>query len=260
MIRPVPTPRFSPQAGEALLRFLASRTDAGEDTAAVVIRASRVPDGEFDLELRFVAEAEPPEDDEFEVEAMPLTVRWTRGTADALDGQEIHFGEVRGFRGFLVREAGPSGSRAPGPSSPAPSPRAGELPVLNEGQAFSRPDDARAAAGLPSSHCSGGAPPGPRSTLPPEGEEVIVAAVLREIEGRVNPLVESHGGAVHLVRVTDRGVAEVEMSGGCQGCAAARGTLEDVVARILRKAVPDLSDVRDVTDHAAGTDPWLQPS
>ncbi|TVP78673.1 MAG: hypothetical protein EA352_01685 [Gemmatimonadales bacterium] len=258
MIRPLPTPRFSREAHQALHDFLQEAPQAAsEEPSVVVVRATRADDGEFDLELRFTGEAEPPGEGEFDLEASPLTVRCTAGTALELDGQEIHFGEERGFRGFLVREAGPSGSRAPGPSSPAPSPRTGDLPVLNEGQAFSRPDDARAAAGL---HACGGAASTRVRSTPPKGDPELVSAVLRELENRVNPLVESHGGAVHLLAVTEAGVAQVEMSGGCQGCAAARGTLEDVVARILRKAVPALTGVTDVTDHAAGEAPWFQPA
>lgn len=254
MIRPVPTPLFSPEAIRALRRFLRTRTaDAGG--TVVGVRAARAEDGEFDLELRLVDAAVPPGEGEFDAEAVPLPVRLTGRTARELDGQEIHFDEVRGFRGFLVREAGPSGSRAPGPSSSSSPGRSGDLPVLDDEPAFRRRADARAAAGI----CDP-APIRPAPTTAPDGDPALVAPVLEALRERVNPLVESHGGAVHLVAVSPDGVAEVEMSGGCQGCAAARDTLTDVVARILRKAVPELSGVSDVTDHAAGEAPWLQPS
>lgn len=87
-------------------------------------------------------------------------------------------------------------------------------------------------------------------------EPEISTRVRREIRERVNPLVDSHGGAVTLVNVSDAGIARIEMRGGCQGCTSARATLEGVVERILLKAVPELRGVRDVTDHDAGVNPW----
>jgi Fe-S cluster biogenesis protein NfuA len=49
----------------------------------------------------------------------------------------------------------------------------------------------------------------------------------------------------------------VEMSGGCQGCALSRATLRQGVERMLREAVPELTAVHDVTDHASGENPYL---
>ncbi|TVP55538.1 MAG: hypothetical protein EA351_10530 [Gemmatimonadales bacterium] len=100
-------------------------------------------------------------------------------------------------------------------------------------------------------------PSGSRAPGPPSvSDGPLEAAIRSEIRQRVNPLVESHGGEVRLMRVTDEGVAEVEMDGGCQGCASARGTLEGVVRRILMRSLPELHDVIDVTDHDAGEAPF----
>jgi Fe-S cluster biogenesis protein NfuA len=49
----------------------------------------------------------------------------------------------------------------------------------------------------------------------------------------------------------------LEMSGGCQGCAMSRLTLRQGVERMLRQAVPEITAVHDVTDHAGGDNPYF---
>lgn len=109
--------------------------------------------------------------------------------------------------------------------------------------------------------------PAPSATPDPERAEVpggrlegepLAQAIRRALEDRVNPLVESHGGRVQLEGVDGEGVARVSMAGGCQGCASAAGTLNQVVRRILLRAVPSITDVVDVTVHAEGENPWFR--
>jgi Fe/S biogenesis protein NfuA len=45
-------------------------------------------------------------------------------------------------------------------------------------------------------------------------------------------------------------VAILEFGGGCQGCSAVDMTLRDGVERTLKERVPELSAVRDKTDHS----------
>lgn len=72
---------------------------------------------------------------------------------------------------------------------------------------------------------------------------------------RVNPAVASHGGSIQLVDV-DGSDVYLELGGGCQGCGMARVTLKQGVERMLREAIPDLGQVIDITDHAAGSNPY----
>ncbi|MGE0157877.1 MAG: NifU family protein [Gemmatimonadales bacterium] len=84
-----------------------------------------------------------------------------------------------------------------------------------------------------------------------------IADRVRDIlETQVNPAIASHGGMISLVDVDETDVY-VEMSGGCQGCALSRMTLKQGVERMLREAVPELTAVHDVTDHASGDNPYL---
>ncbi|MDT8341213.1 MAG: NifU family protein [Longimicrobiales bacterium] len=77
------------------------------------------------------------------------------------------------------------------------------------------------------------------------------------LDTQVNPAIASHGGAISLVDVQDSEIY-LEMSGGCQGCAMSRLTLRQGVERMLRQAIPELTAVHDVTDHASGVNPYFQ--
>jgi len=101
----------------------------------------------------------------------------------------------------------------------------------------------------------GAASPPPRPTEAPQGE--IADRVRTVLDTQVNPAIAAHGGMISLVDVQDTEVF-VEMSGGCQGCALSRMTLRQGVERMLRRAVPELTAVHDVTDHASGENPFFQ--
>jgi Fe/S biogenesis protein NfuA len=91
-------------------------------------------------------------------------------------------------------------------------------------------------------------------TEPPSGP--IAERVRSVLDTQVNPAIAAHGGMISLVDVEDTDVY-VEMSGGCQGCALSRMTLRQGVERMLREAVPELTAVHDVTDHASGDNPYI---
>lgn len=88
----------------------------------------------------------------------------------------------------------------------------------------------------------------------PTGE--IADRVREVLDTQVNPAIAAHGGMISLVDVENNDIY-VEMSGGCQGCALSRMTLRQGVERMLREAVPELTAVHDVTDHASGENPYL---
>lgn len=83
----------------------------------------------------------------------------------------------------------------------------------------------------------------------------IRLAVQEVLDRQANPAIASHGGHV---RVTDvqNGVVSMLMSGGCQGCASSDATLRGGVESMIRAAVPEVRDIVDVTDHAAGETPF----
>ena len=75
------------------------------------------------------------------------------------------------------------------------------------------------------------------------------------INSEVNPAVASHGGVVELVGV-DENKAIIAFGGGCQGCGMADVTLKQGVEVMIKEKVPEIIEVIDSTDHAAGTNPF----
>jgi Fe-S cluster biogenesis protein NfuA len=77
------------------------------------------------------------------------------------------------------------------------------------------------------------------------------------IDQQINPGVAAHAGFVELVEVRDDTVY-LRLGGGCQGCGAADFTLRQGIASIIRREVPEIRQVLDITDHAAGTNPYYR--
>ena len=73
----------------------------------------------------------------------------------------------------------------------------------------------------------------------------------------INPALASHGGFASLVEVHDDDSVVVTMGGGCQGCAMSQATLSDGIKRAIMEAIPEVTDVIDVTDHEAGENPYF---
>ncbi|MEC9257972.1 MAG: iron-sulfur cluster assembly accessory protein [Candidatus Poribacteria bacterium] len=77
------------------------------------------------------------------------------------------------------------------------------------------------------------------------------------IDTRINPSVAAHGGNIQLLDVTEDSVY-VHMGGGCQGCGQASATLKQGVQTMIQEEFPEIVNVIDTTDHAAGTNPYYQ--
>ena len=78
------------------------------------------------------------------------------------------------------------------------------------------------------------------------------------IDHQINPGVAAHAGFVQLIAVKDDTVY-VRLGGGCQGCGAADFTLRQGIKAIIQREVPEIRQVLDITDHAAGMNPYYQP-
>jgi Fe/S biogenesis protein NfuA len=87
-------------------------------------------------------------------------------------------------------------------------------------------------------------------------EDPIAERVHRVIQDQINPSVASHGGNVQLLDVKD-GTVFVRLGGGCQGCGQADTTVKQGIQATICEAVPEVHTVLDVTDHAAGTNPYF---
>jgi len=83
--------------------------------------------------------------------------------------------------------------------------------------------------------------------------------VRQVLEIQVNPAIAAHGGSADLVAV-EGDTAYLRLGGGCQGCGMAAVTLKQGVESAIRAAVPEITRITDVTDHAAGTNPYYEPA
>jgi len=69
-----------------------------------------------------------------------------------------------------------------------------------------------------------------------------VQAVLKKV--RVH--LQSHGGDVELVDVTEDGTVQVRVKGACQGCPMAQQTLSLGIERTLKEEIPQVTAVEAV--------------
>jgi Fe/S biogenesis protein NfuA len=86
-------------------------------------------------------------------------------------------------------------------------------------------------------------------------EDKLRAKVQQILDEQINPAIASHGGTISLIDVQENRLF-IKMGGGCQGCASANVTLREGVERAIREQVPEVGEILDVSDHAAGTNPY----
>jgi Fe/S biogenesis protein NfuA len=91
-----------------------------------------------------------------------------------------------------------------------------------------------------------------QTTLARNPLAVLVQAVL---DDRVNPGLAAHGGVVSLVDIQETRVV-LSFGGGCQGCGMADLTMKEGVSTQIKQQIPEISEVVDATDHAAGENPY----
>ncbi len=103
----------------------------------------------------------------------------------------------------------------------------------------------------------------PRPSLAPTAGVYLDGSVEQRIQqlldGEINPMLAMHGGFAALDRVEGE-TAYMIMGGGCQGCGLAQLTLTEGIKATVERSIPEIVNVVDVTDHAAGDNPFYQPS
>jgi Fe/S biogenesis protein NfuA len=108
-------------------------------------------------------------------------------------------------------------------------------------------------------------PPAPPSASPamtgppPDLSGSVAQRVIQVLEHQINPSIAAHGGRADLVAVEDD-AAYLRLSGGCAGCGMAAVTLSQGIEVAIKESVPEIVHIVDVTDHAAGTNPYFEPA
>jgi Fe/S biogenesis protein NfuA len=91
----------------------------------------------------------------------------------------------------------------------------------------------------------------PNSRMPRIGPDSSLADRINYVlYNEINPGLAQHGGNITLEQITDDKIAVLRFGGGCQGCGQADVTLKQGVEATLMRHFPELSAVRDATDHS----------
>ena len=102
-------------------------------------------------------------------------------------------------------------------------------------------------------------PPSPAVGLPPTADLSgdVAQRLVQVLNEQINPAIAAHGGSAELVAV-EADTAYLRLGGGCVGCGMVSVTLRQGIEVALRDAVPAITRVIDVTDHASGTNPYYE--
>lgn len=92
----------------------------------------------------------------------------------------------------------------------------------------------------------------------PGADAGVVERVQYVLEAEINPRLASHGGRVTLREIDAEGVVMLQFGGGCHGCGMVDVTLKQGVEKTLLERVPEITAVRDATDHASGAKPYYE--
>ncbi|KFN44478.1 NfuA family Fe-S biogenesis protein [Arenimonas oryziterrae] len=91
----------------------------------------------------------------------------------------------------------------------------------------------------------------------PKGDASLIERVRWLLDSEINPQLASHKGQVSLEEITSDGVVRLRFGGGCHGCGMADVTLKQGIEKTLMARIPEITAVRDATDHATGENPYI---
>ena len=92
----------------------------------------------------------------------------------------------------------------------------------------------------------------------PGADAPLADRVQYVLDSEINPQIAAHGGRVRLVEANAEGVVLLQFGGGCHGCGMADVTLKQGIEKTLRSHFPEITAVRDATDHASGSNPYFR--
>lgn len=85
----------------------------------------------------------------------------------------------------------------------------------------------------------------------------LVERVRWLIDSEINPQLASHKGRVELDSIDADGVVYLRFGGGCHGCGMADVTLKQGIEKTMMGRIPEVTAVRDATDHSTGSAPYI---
>jgi Fe-S cluster biogenesis protein NfuA len=83
----------------------------------------------------------------------------------------------------------------------------------------------------------------------------LTTAIQDLLDKEINRSIAKHGGKISIVEILE-GKLYISMSGGCQGCASSQVTLRQGFEVMLKRVAPEIEEIVDTTNHAAGKKPY----
>ncbi|GMQ65373.1 MULTISPECIES: NifU family protein [Vallitalea] len=69
---------------------------------------------------------------------------------------------------------------------------------------------------------------------------------VEQVLDQVRPGLQSDGGDVQLVEVTEDGIVRVELQGSCKGCPFSQLTVKNFIEKALKEQIPEIKEVQAV--------------
>ena len=82
---------------------------------------------------------------------------------------------------------------------------------------------------------------------PSQSDKSSVYQKVKKVIERIRPAVQSDGGDVELVEITDQGIARIRLHGACVGCPSSSMTLHMGIERNIKEKVPQILSVEQVS-------------
>jgi len=92
----------------------------------------------------------------------------------------------------------------------------------------------------------------------PKADASVVERVQYLLDSEINPMLAAHKGQVSLEEVTSDGVVRLRFGGGCHGCGMVDVTLKQGIEKTMMERIPEITAIRDATDHATGEAPYIR--
>lgn len=95
------------------------------------------------------------------------------------------------------------------------------------------------------------------TTMQGRSDAELWVVIQQLLDSEVNRSIANHGGKISIIEVK-LGKLFIAMGGGCQGCSSSQMTLRQGLEVMIKKVAPEIVEIVDTTDHAAGTNPFYQ--
>lgn len=91
----------------------------------------------------------------------------------------------------------------------------------------------------------------------PKGDASLIERVQWLLDSEINPQLVSHKGEVSLASIDADNAVYLRFGGGCHGCGMADVTLKQGIEKTMMARIPEITAVRDATDHSTGENPYI---